>query len=138
MIVSQVYDKLKQYIDLKLSNAETALTTLFQTYKTKEVGSNINAVKTVNDNIDLINLVSDSLGNVQILKNYYNSGTITPDGSGGQLLGNQLIKSIQYMSNSYSGDITIQSGTSAFAIDHLESKNGAILTIEDGAIFKIL
>jgi len=138
MTISDVYDKLKQYIDLKLYDLSDKLRNLFTEYKTKEVGTNINAVKTVNDNIDAVNLVYDNIGDVQILGNYYYSGTITSGGSGGQLLGNQLIKSIQYMGNSYSEDITIQSGISAFAIDHLESEDGAILTIENDAIFIIL
>ena len=76
MIVSQVYDKLKEYIDLKLSNLETALTTLFQTYKTKEVGSNIEAVKTVSNDLTNINTVSTNINYIDIVSsniNYVNT-----------------------------------------------------------------
>ena len=137
MIVSQVYDKLKEYIDLKLSNLETALTTLFQTYKTKEVGTNINAVLTNYENISNINFVANNYSSIDALAGYYTNNNIEV-GANAQFLGNQPIKAIQYMSNTNSENIVIKSGLSAFAIDHLDNTNNASLTIENGAVFKIL
>ena len=77
MIVSQVYDKLKEYIDLKLSNVETALTTLFQTYKTKEVGTDINSVKTVGASITDVVTVSTNISNVNTVSTNISSVNTT-------------------------------------------------------------
>ena len=64
MTVSQVYDKLKEYIDLKLSFLQTELTSLFTTYKTQEVGNNINDIKIIGDNINNIKIVEDNINDI--------------------------------------------------------------------------
>ena len=64
MTLSSIYDQLKKYIDLKVSDLSDKLRNLFVEYKTKEVGSNIGAIKTVNNHINNINTVSDNINSV--------------------------------------------------------------------------
>ena len=137
MIVSQVYDKLKEYIDLKLYDLSDKLRDLFIEHKTKEVGSNIEAVKVDYEHIGNINFVANNYSSIDALAGYYANNNIEV-GANAQFLGNQPIKAIQYMSNTNSENIVIKSGLSAFAIDHLDNTNNASLTIENGAVFKIL
>ena len=135
MTISSVYDKLKQYIDLKLYNFSDKLRDLFIEHKTKEVGSNIEAVKVDYEHIGNINFVADNYSSIDALADYLHNIDV---GANAQFLGNQPIKAIQYMSNTNSENIVIKSGLSAFAIDHLDNTNNASLTIENGAVFKIL
>ena len=61
-------------------------------------------------------------------------------GGGGQFLGLSPIKSVQYMAQETIDDeIIVVGGTyNSFAIDSLVIGNGGSLTVEDGAVFKIL
>jgi len=70
MTVSEIYDFLKQYIDKKVSEANTELQTLFTNYKTKEIGENINNVNIVGSNIDNINTTALNISNVNTTAGY--------------------------------------------------------------------
>jgi len=68
------------------------------------------------------------------------------DGStaGGIRVSGQLIdtgtslSSIQVMSNTLAKDVTIHSGTSGFSIGELVVENGAIITVQNNAQYKVL
>lgn len=62
-------------------------------------------------------------------------------GGGGQLLGTNPVRAVQYMSQDTDENITL--GTviaplNGFAIDSLTIENGGSFTITDGSVFKIL
>jgi hypothetical protein len=59
---------------------------------------------------------------------------------GGQFVGAGLAKGIQFMAHSSVANesMTIVTGTNGFSIDSFELLNGASLTIEDGATYKVL
>ena len=76
MTISSIYDQLKKYIDLKVSDLSDKLRNLFVEYKTKEVGNNIDAVKTVSDNVNNINtnlkyidIINTTSKNIQYVQN---------------------------------------------------------------------
>ena len=98
-------------------------------------------------------LVSNTLTSLDV-KNLYEGNTDTNvytdtekaqvaaiDGiGGGQFVGAGLAKGIQFMAHSSVANesMTIVTGTNGFSIDSFELLNGASLTIEDGATYKVL
>lgn len=145
MTISEIYDFLKQYVDKKVDLGKQELQQLFTNYKTKEVGSNINSVKTVANNIDTINnnveyikKTADNINDIQEVNHFFevSEGVST----GNQLLGSGLLKGIQYLYNKTTEDtvITIPSDCNAFSVENITLENGSSLVIEDGATYKII
>ena len=59
---------------------------------------------------------------------------------GGQLAGNAIVKGVQYMGkeSSPTDDIIIRSTENGFVVDSFTLQDGASITLEDGAVFKVL
>lgn len=58
---------------------------------------------------------------------------------GGQFLGdNDIVKGVQYMNQTTISTITVGAGFNAFSIDSLVIADGASITVENGAVYKIL
>ena len=59
---------------------------------------------------------------------------------GGQLIGNAIVKGVQYMAkeSSPTDAITIRRTENAFSVDSFTIQDGASLTLEDGAVYKII
>ena len=65
MNINDMYQYLKDYIDKRVYLAKTTnLEPLFQEYKTKEVGENINSVLDVGNDLTNINNVNDHIDNI--------------------------------------------------------------------------
>ena len=145
MTESSIYDFLKTYVDKQTQLARDDLQTMFTNYKTKEIGTNIDSVKTVannmdtiNNNVDYIKKAADNINDIQEVNHFFevSEGIST----GNQLLGSGLLKGIQYLYNKTTEDtvITIPSDCNAFSIENLTLGNGSSLVIEDGATYKII
>lgn len=57
---------------------------------------------------------------------------------GGQLLGTTDEKAIGYLANSTAEELVVKAGTNGFAVDNIEVLDGGSITVEDGAVFKVL
>ena len=99
------------------------------------VAAIIDAVIAVVANSSNINIVSTNISDVNILADALGTATIS---GGGQFLGTSIIKGIQYMSQTLAEEIVIPAGLNAFSIESLELQNGASITVNDGATYKVL
>jgi hypothetical protein len=62
-------------------------------------------------------------------------------GGGGQLLGNNLVRGVQYMSQETGEELTLGIDTNplnGFAVDSLTILDGGSLTISNGSVFKVI
>ena len=57
---------------------------------------------------------------------------------GGQLLGTTDVKAVGYMANSTAENLVVPTGTNAFSIDSVTIEDGATITVENNAVYKIL
>ena len=69
MKLEDVLDYLKQYVDRKIDTLNSKIKDLFDEYKVKEVGSNINDVRNVNNHLNYIVNVSGNTDAVKIVSN---------------------------------------------------------------------
>ena len=101
------------------------------------VSDSISNVNTVATDIENVNTTAANIGDVNIVADAITGGGSVPT-SGGQFLGEGLIKAVQYMAQSTSSNIIVASGLNAFSVDSLTIEDGGSITIEDGATYKIL
>lgn len=104
----------------------------------KTVYENIAGINTVADDIVNVNTVADDKANIDILASAIQTGSVGNVGGGSQFIGNSIIRGIQYMSQSTDENLTIVSGLNAFSVDSFTFEDGATLTIEDNAVYKVL
>ena len=105
--------------------------------------SNVNTVANIDDNVTIVandinnvNTTSTNIDSVNLVANAIEGGAGI---GGGQFVGTGLIKGIQFMSQtSEVEDMIVVSGTNAFSVSSYTLANGASLTIEDGADYKVL
>jgi len=62
--MNTLFDKLKEYIDAKISNIEIELRDLFEEYSLKEIVQYLNEIKTVADNLDWIQIVGNDMQSI--------------------------------------------------------------------------
>lgn len=101
------------------------------------VANNIDDVITTSDNIGDINITSNDIANINIVAKYIQEGNASI-GSNGQLLGNSVIKGVAYLANSTNENLTVLSGTNGYSVDSLTLNDGATITVENNAVYKIL
>ena len=102
------------------------------------VVDNMSDVNTIADNVVDVNTVASNITDVNIVSAAIQGGGSTPT-DGGQFYGEGLIRGIQYMAKSIGdSNIVISSDVNAFAIDNIAVGSGGSITVEDGAIFKVL
>lgn len=98
---------------------------------------NLTDVITTSDNIGVINITSNDIANINIVAKYIQEGNASI-GSNGQLLGNSVIKGVAYLANSTNENLTVLSGTNGYSVDSLTLNDGATITVENNAVYKIL
>jgi hypothetical protein len=102
------------------------------------VADNIGSVVTTAGSIASVNTVASNITDVSIVSAAIQGGGSTPT-DGGQFYGEGLIRGIQYMAKSIGdSNIVITSDVNAFSIDNIAVGSGGSITVEDGAIFKVL
>ena len=57
---------------------------------------------------------------------------------GGQLLGTTDEKAIGYLAQSTGEDLVVKAGTNAFSVDSITVEDSGSITVEDGAVYKVL
>ena len=116
---------------------------------TKVNVSELNGIYSVNT-LEEFNLIDPNLlGDIKVVNVIEEGRTYSWDGTtwlksslGGQFVdkGTEKGKAIAYLANTTAEneDIVIKEGTNAFAIDNITIADGTTITIEDGAVFKVL
>lgn len=66
------------------------------------------------------------------------NGTVWSPAGSGQLLGDSYVKAVGFLASTTPDTIVVESSTNAFAIDNITVTYGGSITIEDGAVFKVL
>ena len=101
------------------------------------VAGSIDNVNIVSANITNVDNVGEDIANVNIAAEAIKSGAGV---TGQQFLGAGATKGIQYFSATSlpSENIVVVSGTNAFSVESFELADGATLTIEDGATYKVI
>jgi len=66
---SLIYDRLKTYINMRIDTIHDSLKDLFDDYKVKDVGDNIDNVKAAGDNKDNIDTVADNIDPIKDVSN---------------------------------------------------------------------
>ena len=151
MNINEMYDNIKSYVDTKIKNVSTQLENLFITYKTKEVGNNIDAIqKVANTYIGVYNTAPTSRfdgstlqkgdlyfdNNLQLLRVY--DGTNWNTVGIGQYCDQN--KGIAYIATSSNTNETIKipEGTNGYSVGKYTLEDGSTVTIPDGSEYKIL
>jgi hypothetical protein len=102
------------------------------------VADNIGSVVATADSIASVDTVASNITDVNIVSAAIQGGGSTPT-DGGQFYGDGLVRGIQYMAKSIgNSNIVITSDVNAFSIDNIAVGSGGSITVEDGAIFKVL
>jgi len=87
--------------------------------------------------VDNVNVIAPNITNLNTVATALNTGIGV---TGQQFLGSGMVKGIQFFAAKSipSESITVVTGTNAFSVDSFELVNGASLTIENGATYKII
>jgi hypothetical protein len=98
------------------------------------VANNIASIVINANNIVDINTVADDISNVDIVANQIASGGII----GGQFLGTEVIKGVQYMSQSTYEILNVPVDTNAFSVGSFTIESGGTINVPSGSLYKIL
>ena len=152
MNITDMIDYIKDYIDKRVYLAKTTnLEPLFVEYKTKEVGSHINEILHIRETYvgayDKYPTTRYDGSALQAGDYFFYTSTRSYKTYDGQmwvdLVGGQYVdknKGIGYLANHsvLNEDIVIQYNTNAYSVDNYTLADGATMTVEDGAVYKIL
>jgi len=105
----------------------------------------INLLRDIRDRIypetvqarDDIQPVIDDIDNVNIVAEYIKTGG-GGTGGGGQFLGSSTVGSVMFTKQSTNENLVLLSGTNGLIVDSLTIEDGGSITIEDGAVLKIV
>ena len=151
MNITEMYDFIKQYIDNKISTANTALEDLFKKYMTKEVGEHLDEIQDIRlryigsfntyptTRIDGSELQAGDFffdENQKIYRTWDGSTWVTQYG-GLYADANKGVAYIYTKSNT-NETIKIPEGTNGYSVDSYVLEDGAEMIIPDGSVYKIL
>ena len=151
MTISEIYDFLKQYVDKKISEANVKLEELFKKYKTKEVGSHIDEILHIRETYvgaySKYPTTRYDGSKLQAGDYFFDLNSNSYKTYNGAIWMNVACdrycdknKGIIFVANHSQPDeqIVIQANSNAFSVDNYTLVDGATITIEDNAVYKIL
>jgi len=126
------WDKVKTYIDVKLTGIKPSLESLFTLHKVKEVGNNIDNISTVagmEDNINTVIVLKDDIETVV--------GNTTDISAVADALHVTIAPAIEFHGSAVGEDVTIPENMNAVSFGDITIKNGVTVTTKNNSTWRI-